>query len=52
VSLFKCEDGEWVRKECTGNETCGYKNDVAQCLDEEGPVVSGYCSDCDDYAKV
>jgi len=27
-------------------------NDVAQCLDEEGPVVSGYCSDCDDYAKV
>ncbi len=51
VSLFKCEDGEWVRKECTGNETCGYKNDVAQCLDEEGPVVSGYCSDCDDYAK-
>ncbi len=50
-SVYNCVNGKWVRSECIGDLACGYKNNIAQCLDEEGDIVTGKCADCDAYAK-
>lgn len=50
-SVYNCVNNKWVRSECIGDLSCGYRENIAQCLSGEGETLYKKCSSCEAFAK-